>query len=144
MGIQMTIKDTYAVTLGDLLGQLPNSKAAKEVALLQRDAQDMFGELQKLQGILDRTLLHEEALKSVVAVLAAKANVSDEDVLMLLDVALDEAVADAPGTFPCLHGCDSIVPTYPTFRAERHVKPCPHALDEAVAEQSNGHGRRMK
>lgn len=35
MGIQMTIKDTDAVTLDDLIGMLPNSKAAKEVKALR-------------------------------------------------------------------------------------------------------------
>ena len=35
MGIRMTIKDTDAVTLDELLSMLPDSKAAKEVALLK-------------------------------------------------------------------------------------------------------------
>jgi len=36
-------------------------------------------------------------------------------------------VVDTKDTFPCLHGCDSVAPSYPTFRLDRHVKPCPHA-----------------
>lgn len=36
MGIRMTIKDTDAVTLEELLAQLPHSQAAKEVALLKK------------------------------------------------------------------------------------------------------------
>ena len=39
MGIRMTINDTGPVTLDELLTQLPNSTAAKEVAKLREDAE---------------------------------------------------------------------------------------------------------
>lgn len=51
MGIQMTIKDTDAVTIDELLTQLPHSKAAKEVARLRQQLQDH----------------HESALQSIGA-----------------------------------------------------------------------------
>jgi hypothetical protein len=34
---------------------------------------------------------------------------------------------DKPSAFPCQHGCDSICPSYPMYRVDRHVEPCPHA-----------------
>lgn len=76
VGIRMTISDTGAVTTDELLSQLPHSKFAKEVTVLRR------------------SLLQMEALKSVIAVLAAKAKVSDEEVMTLLDVALAEELAE--------------------------------------------------
>ena len=41
MGIQLTIKDTYGVTLNDLLGLVPNSKAAKEVDQMRTALKDI-------------------------------------------------------------------------------------------------------
>jgi len=44
MGIQVHIDDTYNVTLNDLLGLVPNSKAAKRYAEIMDD----LGRLQKI------------------------------------------------------------------------------------------------
>lgn len=44
--------------------------------------------------VYKRMLFQIEALKSVIAVLAAKAEVSDEEVMTLLDVALTEELAE--------------------------------------------------
>ena len=44
MGIQVHIADTYNVTLNDLLGLVPNSKAAKRYAEIMDD----LGRLQKI------------------------------------------------------------------------------------------------
>lgn len=44
--------------------------------------------------VYKRMLFQMEALKSVIAVLAAKAEVSDEEVMTLLDVALAEELAE--------------------------------------------------
>jgi len=34
---------------------------------------------------------------------------------------------DVPKTHPCAHGCDDLYPSYPLYRTERHIAPCPHA-----------------
>ena len=44
MGVQIHIADTYSVTLNDLLGLVPNSKAAKRYAEIMAD----LGRLQEI------------------------------------------------------------------------------------------------
>ena len=76
MGIRMTINDTWAVTLDELLTQLPNSAAAKEVANIRGEL-EMYkkaGHIQIWREQKAEITRLNEALSTGVPILEQAAN----------------------------------------------------------------------